>query len=46
MSSNIRVAKICQHCGNEFAAKTTVTNFVVTYGAKRAYKKRQREKKV
>ena len=46
MSSNIRVPKICQHCGNEFIAKTTVTQFCGDLCAKRAYKKRQREKKV
>ena len=27
MSSNIKVQRICQHCGNEFTAKTTVTRF-------------------
>jgi DNA binding domain, excisionase family len=46
MSSNIRVPKICQHCGNEFIAKTTVTQFCGDLCAKRAYKKKQREKKV
>ncbi len=25
MSSNIKVQRICQHCGNEFAARTTTT---------------------
>jgi len=27
MSSNFKVQRICQHCGNEFTAKTTVTRF-------------------
>lgn len=27
MSSNIEVQRICQHCGNEFTAKTTVTKY-------------------
>ena len=46
MSSNIRVPKICQHCGNEFIAKTTVTQYCGDNCAKRAYKKRKRDKKV
>ncbi len=27
MSSNIEVQRICQHCGNEFTARTTVTRY-------------------
>ncbi len=27
MSSNIQVQRICQHCGKEFTARTTVTRF-------------------
>ena len=27
MSSNIRVRRVCEYCGNEFEAKTTVTRF-------------------
>lgn len=27
MSSNIHVQRICEHCGNEFTARTTVTRF-------------------
>lgn len=46
MSSNIRVPKICQHCGTEFIAKTTVTQFCGDGCAKRAYKKRIRDAKV
>lgn len=46
MSSNIRVPKICQHCGTEFIAKTTVTKFCGDNCAKRAYKKRKRDLKV
>ncbi|MEM6515045.1 MAG: helix-turn-helix domain-containing protein [Bacteroidota bacterium] len=46
MSSNIRVPKVCQHCGNEFIAKTTVTKYCGDGCAKRAYKKRKREEKV
>ena len=46
MSSNIRVPKICQHCGKEFIAKTTVTKYCGDACAKRAYKKRKRDEKV
>ena len=46
MSSNIRISKICQHCGQEFVAKTTVTKFCSDNCAKRNYKKRKREEKI
>ncbi len=46
MSSNIRVQRKCQHCGNLFIAKTTVTKFCGDDCAKRNYKKRKREEKV
>jgi excisionase family DNA binding protein len=40
MSSNITVQRICQHCGNEFTAKTTTTKYCGDKCSKRAYKKR------
>ena len=43
MSSNIRLKKVCQDCGNLFTAKTTVTKFCSDDCAKRNYKKRKRE---
>ncbi len=46
MSSNIRLLKVCQECGKEFIAKTTVTKNCSNICAKRAWKKRQREKKI
>ncbi len=46
MSSNIRISMICQHCGQEFVAKTTVTKFCSDNCAKRNYKKRKREEKI
>ncbi|WP_207430565.1 helix-turn-helix domain-containing protein [Sabulibacter ruber] len=46
MSSNIRLKRICQHCGNEFVAKTTVTQYCGDTCAKRAYKVRLRTSKV
>jgi excisionase family DNA binding protein len=46
MSSNIHVQRICQHCGKEFTARTTVTKFCGDDCAKRAYKERQRLSKI
>ena len=46
MSSNIKIQRICQHCGNEFTARTTVTQYCGDDCAKRAYKARQRAAKV
>jgi len=46
MSSNIKIQRICQHCGKEFTARTTVTQYCGDDCAKRAYKVRQRAAKV
>lgn len=46
MSSNIRLNKICQHCGSTFTAKTTVTKYCGDDCAKKAYKKRKRQEKI
>ena len=46
MSSKIRINKICQHCNNEFIAKTTVTKYCGDNCAKRAYKVRKRNEKI
>ena len=46
MSSNIKVQRICQYCGNEFTAKTTVTKYCSNTCVKRAYKERLRTAKV
>lgn len=46
MSSNIQVPKICQHCGQAFIAKTTVTKFCSHKCSQRNYKKRAKEAKV
>jgi len=46
MSSNIRVQRICQHCGKAFIAKTTVTKYCGDNCAKLAYKARKREEKL
>ncbi|MDG1433269.1 MAG: hypothetical protein P8Q41_04635, partial [Saprospiraceae bacterium] len=46
MASSIRINKICQHCGNEFIAKTTVTKYCGDNCAKRAYKARKKAEKI
>ena len=46
MSSNIYVQRICQQCGKEFTARTTVTQYCGDTCAKRAYKARERKIKV
>lgn len=46
MSSNIRVKRVCDQCGNEFEARTTVTKTCSDGCAKKAYKSRQRAAKI
>jgi excisionase family DNA binding protein len=46
MSSNIKVSRICQFCGGEFEAKTTVTKFCTHLCAQRSYKAGLRNKKI
>lgn len=46
MSSNIKIQRICQHCGKEFTARTTVTKYCGDTCAKRAYKAKKRTAKV
>jgi len=46
MTSYIRLRKVCQHCGNDFTAKTTVTKYCGDNCAKRAYKERQKIEKI
>ena len=46
MSSNIRVQRICQHCEQEFTAKTTVTKYCSGSCSKRAYKANKRLEKI
>lgn len=40
MSSNIHLQRICQYCGKEFTARTTVTQYCGNTCSKRAYKER------
>ncbi|MVM35411.1 helix-turn-helix domain-containing protein [Spirosoma sp. HMF4905] len=46
MSSNIRIIRICQQCGNEFEARKTTSKTCSDACAKKAYKARQRSGKV
>ena len=46
MSSNISIQKVCEYCGNDFIAKTTVTRCCSDDCAKKAYKARKRAEKI
>jgi excisionase family DNA binding protein len=46
MSSNIQIQRICQHCGNEFTARTTKTKYCSLKCASRAYKQREKAVKI
>ena len=46
MSSNIRLTRICQHCGKEFEARTTVTKTCSDHCAKRLYKAKKKAEKI
>ncbi|GAB3928167.1 helix-turn-helix domain-containing protein [Larkinella terrae] len=46
MSSNLRITRICEQCGKEFEARTTVTKTCSDACAKLAYKVRKRSAKV
>lgn len=46
MSSNIKIQRICQHCGKEFTARTTSTQYCNHKCSQRAYKARVRVGKI
>ena len=46
MSSNIRIARICEHCGQEFTAKTVRTRYCSHACNRKGYKKVERDKKL
>ncbi len=46
MGSNIKVQRICEHCGIQFAAKTTTTKYCSHRCNNAAYKSRQKAIKV
>jgi excisionase family DNA binding protein len=46
MSSNIEIQRICQHCGKDFIAKTTVTKYCGLNCSRRANKARIKQEKI
>lgn len=44
-TSNIRIKKICQWCGNEFEAQKATTQYCCKRCAEHAYKERKRQEK-
>lgn len=46
MSSNIKIPKICEFCGNEFIAKTTVTRFCNNNCSRKFNRKTKRKPKI
>lgn len=46
MSSNIKIQRICQFCGREFTARTTVTQTCSDICAKKLYKLKQKTAKI
>ncbi len=46
MSSNIRIKRVCQHCGKDFIAKTTSTQYCGPDCSKKAYKAKKRAEKI
>ncbi|MFW2476274.1 MAG: helix-turn-helix transcriptional regulator [Sediminibacterium sp.] len=46
MSSNIQIKKVCEHCGNIFTARTTVTRYCSHRCNSAAYKKKIKEGKL
>lgn len=46
MSTNIKIQRICEWCGNEFTAKTTKTRFCSHLCNSRSYKADLRKKRI
>ena len=46
MSSNIQIQRVCEFCGNEFTARTTVTKLCSAKCRKANYKAKQRFEKI
>ena len=46
MSSNISITRVCQHCKNEFTARTTKTQYCSLSCSSKAYKFRTRKNKI
>ena len=46
MSSNIRITKCCEYCGQKYTAKTVKTRYCSHTCNRKGYKKVEREKKI
>lgn len=46
VSSNIKINRICEYCGKDFIAKTTVTKFCGLKCNSKAYKQKNRQAKI
>jgi len=46
MSSRLQIKKLCEHCDEEFIAKTTVTKYCSHKCNQRAYKAKKRQEKI
>lgn len=46
MASNIRLERICQYCGRQFIAKTTVTQYCGQNCSKLGYKQKKRNQRI
>ena len=46
MSTNIKIQRICQFCGNEFTARTTTTKYCSHKCNSRHYKKKVKDEKI
>ena len=46
MSSNIQIIRLCRHCGKEFKARTTVTQYCSNRCNKAVNKARERAEKI
>lgn len=46
MSSNLQINMICEFCGEDFIARTTVTKYCSQKCANQAYKQRKRDEKI
>ena len=46
MSSNIRIKKVCEHCGEIFMARTTITRYCSHKCNSADYKKKEKQNKI
>jgi len=46
MSSNIKITRVCEYCGIEFTAKTTITRYCSHTCNRKHYKQKKREARI